>query len=96
MDCKLQNKDQVYIIHISWEFNPNEALEKLQDLHKSGVIVYAKVCGFKNTIDVIPTIDMIMRFHKKKTILQIKKYFPDAYLEKISSWKKFKEKNIYL
>ena len=41
MDCKLQNKDQVSIIHISWEFELNEALEKLQDLHKSGVIVYA-------------------------------------------------------
>ena len=53
MECKLQNKDQVYIIHISWEFNTNEALEKLQDLHKSRVIVYAKVCGFKNNIGKI-------------------------------------------
>ena len=93
MKCNLQNKDLVLIIHISWKLEFGESLEKLQDLHKSGVIVYAKICTLEKSIDdPIPTTHMIMRFYKRKSILQIKTYFPGAELEKIASWKIIKEK----
>ena len=93
MKCNLQNKDLVLIIHISWKLEFGESLEKLQDLHKSGVIVYAKICTLEKSIDdPIPTTHMIMRFYKRKSILQIKSYFPSAELEKIASWKIIKEK----
>ena len=45
MDCNIQNKDLVSIIHMTWELQLNETLEKLQDLYKAGVIVYAKICS---------------------------------------------------
>ena len=32
-----------------------------------------------------------MRFYKRRRILQIKKYFPEAHIEKINYWKILKE-----
>ena len=76
MSYNNQNKDRVLIIHISWESELNETLEKLRDLHKSGVIAYAKICAsIKSHNNNISTIRIIMRFYKRKTILQIKNIF---------------------
>ena len=91
MDCNLKNNGQVYIIHISTNLKFNMIFKKLQDLYKSKVIVYTKICNFEKPIDHIPTTCMIMRFYKRRRILQIKKYFPEAHIEKINSWKILKE-----
>ena len=83
MDCNIQNKDLVSIIHITWELQLNETLEKLRDLYNAGVIVYAKIRSDEKSNDgFIPTIHMIMRFNKRRSILQIRNYFPNAKLEK--------------
>ena len=90
---KLQNKNRVSIIYISWEKELDETLKKLQDLHKSGVIAYAKICALEKPIDnTIPRIHIILRLHIQKSILQIKKYFPAAVLENIVSWSNIKDK----
>jgi len=90
---KLQNKNRVSIIYISWEKELDETLKKLQDLHKLGVIAYAKICALEKPIDnTIPRIHIILRLHIQKSILQIKKYFPAAVLENIVSWSNIKDK----
>ena len=89
---KLQNKNTVSIISISWKKDLDEVLKKIQDLSKN-IIAYAKICELEKSVDdTIPTIQVIMRFHKRKSILQIKKYFPSADLENIVSWKNIKDK----
>ena len=90
---KLQNKNRVYIISISWEKELNETLKKLHDFHKSGIIAYAKICTLEKPIDnAIPRMHIILRLHSQKSILQIKKYFPAAVLENIVSWTNIKDK----
>ena len=90
---ELQNKNRVSIISISWEKELDETLKKLHDLHKSGIIAYAKICALEKPIDnSIPRIHIILRLHIQKSILQIKKYFPSAVLENIVSWKNIKDK----
>ena len=74
-ESKLQNKNTVSIIYISWQKELDETMRKLYDLHKSNIIAYAKMCELKKSVDTIPTIHVIMRFHKRKSILQIKKIF---------------------
>ena len=92
-ESKLQNKNTVSIIYISWQKELDETMRKLYDLHKSNIIAYAKICELEKSVDdTIPTIHVIMRFQKRKSILQIKKYFPAAVLENIISWKNIKDK----
>ena len=91
MDCNLKNTAQVSIIHLSTNLEFNTIFRKLQDLYKSKVIVYAKICNFEKPIDHIPSTYMIMRFYKRRRISQIQKYFPEAHIEKINSWKILKE-----
>ena len=75
-ESKLQNKNTVSIIYISWQKELDETMRKLYDLHKSNIIAYAKICELEKSVDdTIPTIHVIMRFHKRKSILHIKKYF---------------------
>ena len=51
------------------------------------------ICELERSADdAAPTIHAIIRFHKRKSILQIKKYFPSAVLENIVSWKNIKDK----
>ena len=75
MDCDLKNTAQVSIIHLSTNLEFNIIFRKLQDLYKSKVIVYAKICNFEKPIDHIPTTCVIMRFYKRRRILQIKNIF---------------------
>ena len=72
---KLQNKNTVSVIYISWKKELDEALKKFHDL-SDDIIAYAKICELEKSVDdTIPTIHVIMRFHKRKSILQIKKIF---------------------
>ena len=92
-ESKLQNKNTVSIICISWQKELDETMRKLYDLHKSNIIAYAKICELEKSVDDgIHTIHAIIRFHKSKSILQLKKYFPSAVLENIVSWKNIKDK----
>ena len=65
-------ENRVSIIYISWEKELDETLKKLQDLHKSGIIAYAKICALEKPIDnTIPRIHIILSLHIQKSILQI-------------------------
>ena len=89
---KLQNKNTVSIIYISWKKELDEALKNFNDL-SNNIIAYAMICELERSVDdAAPTIHAIIRFHKRKSILQIKKYFPSAVLENIVSWKNIKDK----